>query len=516
MFEFEGAGDEMNLSMWMLLDELAAYSPKGTITDGSLTIEGFRLFCDEDTLSSKYVYIGYARDFFSDAEGNACLVHRRDVIFIENTDIASVVNMVISTFDKYRNWDERLQSARHDAEPYQRVLDIAHEMFRCPMFFGNKNLHIYAITQQYTKDEVYEEWDDVKALKTMPFSFLERWKTISFPMGYRDDVDPQVFPVWPGMKFEYQIRSNCYFDGKIWGHFYIYYRKKNISPTVLQLSKHVADIYSQMLKEKQDLSAEKYAMFSWLVDILDGNEVPRGTIQSFYWQMKWSEADNLTVYKVSPSSTDYDQMLLCWLCDSLSAMAADAAVFPYRHAIVVIVREHNNSPRIALDHIIRLISVNDCRCGVSFTFQGLQHIASYFRQAGHAIGYAPDMGKKIHYFKDCILSGLSCEIKTHLKWQDWVPPSLFKLIETDAAQGTEYYVTLYHLLVNKWHLGNAAKALYIHRNTLLYRLEKIENLMDVDIHDESVWAYLRICYNWMMEVYPVNVLPPPKDGNDRN
>lgn len=45
------------------------------------------------------------------------------------------------------------------------------------MFFGNRNMHIYAITRQYSKEQVYEEWDDVKALNTMPVRFLERLKT---------------------------------------------------------------------------------------------------------------------------------------------------------------------------------------------------------------------------------------------------------------------------------------------------------------------------------------------------
>lgn len=502
----------MKLSLWMLLDALADMRPTGDIKDGAPTIEAFRLFAKGDPRSDAYVYIGSVADFFGAEADSVCLVHRDDTIVIEHRAVAEVINRVIETFDTYRLWDQRLQEARHAPQPYQAVLDVAHQMFHCPMFFGNKNLHIYAITQQYGKDEVYEEWDDVKRLRTMPFTFLERWKSIAFPMGYREDVDPAILPVWEGMKFENQIRANCYFDGKVWGHFYIYYREKCVSPAVLQLSRHVADIFGTMLREKQESSNEKYAKFSWLVDLLDARDVVKGALQSLCWQLGWSENDTLTLYKVSPSETDYDHLLFYWLCDSISETAAGAAVFPYQHAIVVIVRDTAGQPGIVLDHIVRLISINDYRCGVSFTFQGLQNIDSFYRQAGYAIEFARDAGHKTHYYEDCALQGLAREIKCRLQWQDWIPPCLYRLLETDATQGTEYYVTLYHLLANKWHLGNTAKSLFIHRNTLLYRLEKIENLMVLDIHEESVCTFLRLCYEWLMQSHPVNVQPPSKDG----
>jgi len=102
-----------------------------------------------------------------------------------------------------------------------------------------------------------------------------------------------------------------------------------------------------------------------------------------------------------------------------------------------------------------------------------------------------------------MLDGLIREIRNSLNYTDWVLPSLHKLIESDATHDTEYYKTLYCLMLNRGNLANTSKALFIHRNTLLYRIEKIQSIIGVDIHNESVYAYLRLCFELMKADHPV-------------
>lgn len=510
----KGTGDKMKLSMWILLDELAEFKPKCGIQTGSVTIDGFRLFAYEENIQKDFVYIGFAHEFFGDDNDQIILVHQCDVIIIDHADLAEILNRIIFAFDKYRNWDDKLQNARHAPNPFQTILDTAHEILQCPMFFGNRNMHLYAITRQYSKDQLYEEWDDVKTYNTMPVRFLERLKSLNLPEKYTNEIDPAVMPAWPGAQFEWHIRANCYVNKSIWGHFYIYWLRKDVSPAIPQLTRHVADIYGQLIQDTQGLNSDKYSIYSWLMEILDGHDVTIEAIRPIYWTLKWDEADTLILYKLSTSAVGYDNTLLHWLCDSFIEIAAFSIIFPYNESIIIIVRDIGRQPQMVRECIARHISVSDYHCGISLAFKGLNNIVSYYKQADYAIRYAPDLGGRIHSFKDSLLEGLASEMKSRLRWQDWILPSLFKLIESDATQGTEYYTTLYQLLVHKWHLGNTAKALYIHRNTLLYRLEKLEHLLDVDIHSEGVLVYLRFCYCIMMDDYPIGTLQPPKEQTE--
>jgi hypothetical protein len=134
--EFTKKGDDISakLSMWILLDELSDFDPKSAIQNGSATIEGFRLFEYEEAVHKDYVYIGYAREFFGEDGDRIILVHRCDIIMIDNAVLAAVLNRIIFAFDKYRRWNEKLLQARHEPNTYQAILDVSHEVLECPCF----------------------------------------------------------------------------------------------------------------------------------------------------------------------------------------------------------------------------------------------------------------------------------------------------------------------------------------------------------------------------------------------
>ena len=59
--------------------------------------------------------------------------------------------------------------------------------------------------------------------------------------------------------------------------------------------------------------------------------------------------------------------------------------------------------------------------------------------------------------------------------------SYLKLLESDREQGTQYVTTIRTLIDCNFNLAKTAKHLFIHINTLSYRLDKIEELIGVDI-----------------------------------
>ncbi|MDR0862680.1 MAG: helix-turn-helix domain-containing protein [Oscillospiraceae bacterium] len=497
----------MKLSMWMLSDELSEFGAKSAIQDGKCEISSVRVFSFEETLSRDYAYIGNSNDFFDDSSNQVLLVHGHDIILIEHTDVAEVLNRIIQIFDKYRDWDERLRKTYLDPNPFQAVLDIAHEMFRCPMLFGHKSLRIYAITAQYTDEQVYDGWSEVKDLNTIPLSLLKRARSLDMTL-YPDDLDPAAISTAGDdtKHFDYQIRTNCYFGGEIWGHMYLYYNKSVISPTVMQLARYTADVYGDLLNMSFNKNLERYEKYPFLVYLLDGKDIPESAIHNLYYQLNWDEQSNLVLYKITTPPNVPDISRLDWIYDKIVSKAVNEIVFTYNNSIVVISRQVESKSNTLLAYIQSLISFGDFHCGVSFTFSGLANIAAHYFQAGRAIDIRLERDARVHYFKDCAFDGLVQAVKSNVSWRSFVTPALFKLIEIDAAQGTEYYKTLYCLLINKGHSSNASIALYIHRNTLKYRLDKITQVFDMNIFDENIASYLRFCYALMMDDFPV-VMP---------
>ena len=63
-------------------------------------------------------------------------------------------------------------------------------------------------------------------------------------------------------------------------------------------------------------------------------------------------------------------------------------------------------------------------------------------------------------------------------------PGLEKLKQQDASAGTEYYRTLAVYLREERDQTKTADVLCVHRNTLIYRIKKIEQILETDLEDE--------------------------------
>lgn len=481
----------MKLSMWVLLDELGDMSPRAEIRDGKPILEDFRIWHEPCPRSDKYVYIS------SPEKGTITLFNGSDAICLENASLFYLINRICAVFEKYRDWDSRLRSAfDENSTPLQSAIDVAHDIFRCPMIFGSIDRHLYALTAQYDEDEVFYGWNEVKALHCMPFNLNEKLSPFiqsSDKIAASLEEDQAVEPVWEGMNCCHQIRTNCYMGGKVWGHFYLYYKKQEVSPAVLQLARHVGNYFSEWIEKNSAKTSPRYFKYSWLIDVLNGLQPSENAILTLYQSLGWQKDDSLILYKIDSSNRDYDRMMFYWLCDSIDSFTK-AIVFPYGHSIVAVVRSGEVQSKIMLEGISRLISFNSYHCGVSFPFTGLHKILPYFRQAGYAIEHAPDSGGKIHHYSSCMLEGIARELRGSVPdYREWLLPALRQMVECDRENGKDYGKTLYNYIL-RGSIADTAQAMHIHRNTLVYRLEKIRQSLGIDFSSSKISAYLLLCF----------------------
>lgn len=60
-------------------------------------------------------------------------------------------------------------------------------------------------------------------------------------------------------------------------------------------------------------------------------------------------------------------------------------------------------------------------------------------------------------------------------------PEILKLLNYDIDNNTAYYETLQAFLLNRQNLNDTANQLFIHRNTIKYRLRKIKEIVEIDL-----------------------------------
>lgn len=503
----------MMLSMWIINDELSKqYETIPLIVDGKRTINSIRVIEDNQSeYDENIVYIGDASDyFFSYIKLGVILACGRDMLFVGHTDVLKIMNEVLLIFDRYRLFEDKLMSALSNIEdPFRDMLDVIHDLIKCPMLVGQKDLRIYALTEQYNDEDVYSGWNEMKKYYTMPLSLINA--TVGPDMQkYPDSIETIAIPVLPyeGKHFEYQIRSNIYRNKTLWGHLYIYYNNKSIPMSVIQLSRYCGDIYGKLVERLKEDNRIKTSAYSILSDILDGCSIEKEKTENILWQMNWNKEDKLRLYKIIFNKYENTVVFSDYAFMTLNSNAKEDIVFPYNNSIIVISKDNNRQLNDLLLKFVNIIPNDSYVCGVSYPFCDIELIQYAYYQADFAIQRMrkSDIARtNFIYYDDYALVGLMNYIKSNIKYSAFVLPSLIYMYELDKIKGTEYYKTLYFMLKNNWQGNKTAEQLYIHRNTLKYRMEKIKDVISVDIDDEEMRTYLRFCYEVMLDEYPLDI-----------
>ena len=130
--------------------------------------------------------------------------------------------------------------------------------------------------------------------------------------------------------------------------------------------------------------------------------------------------------------------------------------------------------------------------GASDSFEDIRTFRVHAEQAMTAFTFAtklryPKVGiarysdyKTLALIRESLLSGRN----TH----DILPETYFDMKSSDEGRGTEYLATAYSYLSNGRNAEKAAEDLAIHKNTVLYRVSKINDLFGLDLNDGRAGA----------------------------
>lgn len=92
------------------------------------------------------------------------------------------------------------------------------------------------------------------------------------------------------------------------------------------------------------------------------------------------------------------------------------------------------------------------------------------------------------------LEALLAEINENAHCRDLLHPALDVLREYDEAKQTDLFNTLKIYLENDCNAQKCGRILFLHRNSLVYRIHKIQEVSGCDLSDPVERSYLRISF----------------------
>ncbi|MDO4338344.1 MAG: helix-turn-helix domain-containing protein [Eubacteriales bacterium] len=130
--------------------------------------------------------------------------------------------------------------------------------------------------------------------------------------------------------------------------------------------------------------------------------------------------------------------------------------------------------------------------GISNSFTDFACLNDYFGQAVYAVEQGGETEASLHYFQDHVLNYMLYSCTGEQQAEALFSDGLTALREHDRKKGTEYLKTLDVYLQNEMSVTRTAEAMFIHRSSLLKRLEKIRRLLGNDLSDSRTRLYYRL------------------------
>ena len=424
---------------------------------------------------------GTVAEVLPDGQGGAVIVSGPDRIRLPELAPVSALNMAADAFDEYGAWEREMYVALGSGGSLQDILDIAHRMFARPMFIKASSGHIRAISYGYPAG-VHPLWER--------FEYCARTGTVERESSVFVSSDPEYSAVFAQKKTEI-VRSPLYggmvLRVNVWqGEQWVYEIVVFANGTPFDGSDvHLMDTLLEVMNCYVKANAERYRSFSDLQDffreLLRTGHSGNANFLLIYQSAGWKPGDELAAVAVG-SVTGQDTPALGMLRERLRQEMRGMVVLQSAGRLECIADTAlYGGYRALLQRLAALIPADAFTWGVSYEFSGLDRIPQYMTYAVRAQGEAKSAGLPYRTMYDAACGWIAEQLRESGRDAALIHPGVVRLIEQDAGGRTKLAATLFEYLLCGGNYTDTAQRLGIHRNSLIYRIGKIQEIVGSDL-----------------------------------
>jgi hypothetical protein len=478
----------MKLSMWMLADKLGKYDPFYDINDGTAAINGVRVFTEDmKEFPDGRVFIGRASVVYGEPryQNTVLLAHGHDIMFIEDEEVGTILNEVLSVIDFYNAWEASLWASMGRDDAIQQIVDLCGGVMSGPVIVVDKTGQAIAYTAAEGPQMQNEYWRAFYQTKTAPQVLTS--SRISTPDG-------DVVSDWSEAPQIYLMEGHTYIgaflerDGEVVAAFYMQQFDKAFSQADVQLTEvlcHILTAAVAMQKTNTGLSSTA----SVLAKLLKGETINQGDMNALgRHDMPQPPFCLVSVHSVTGNDNIVRKNTLL---EKVQQLQTQGIFFVYENDVLGVVPY--GSAQSLMPMLKSTVNMRHYAVGISLLFSCWEELPVAHSQALYAISQNEGQDG-IYQYQDYAFTYILEGLAEQSKRMNGLHPALKLLKEYDQAHGMEFGKTLFCYLCNERQMIPTAKALCIHRNSLKYRISRIRELTDINLEETEERHYILLSY----------------------
>ncbi|MDO5410994.1 MAG: helix-turn-helix domain-containing protein [Lachnospiraceae bacterium] len=462
----------MNISMWNLFYNLPFEHIIPMVRNGSPSITCARLIVSTD-LDPNAVFVGKSSDFFYEEE-TTIIVHRHDMILVPDIEPAEVFNEVCKIIDRFARWEAALENCLHEKDGLTQILDISKDFVGNPMFIYAPDGRNLAISSHYGP-EINWHWAEILANNGLTEERMQNLKAVSSLTTVFKDLTPTIHTSNIGLS-KY-IHCSILAKSYMAGHFVLFEMVESFNESSLYICEILVGYFSRFMEMHYSEYSSTSRLGQFFISILSGYDYQKEDMLLLMNSLRWSIEDSFQLYLIKESVAN-EPVLLTKLYTRLLEECPNSIVFIINGNIAII---NNLTRESQVDSLLNTLPdlLQDEYCiGISQAFDGISRCSLYYRQALYELSQCEQQHVIVAKAENNRLNYFYKALHAAPLTNAYIPRSLHQLKEYDARNHTFLYETLRAYCLASFHLSDTAKYLGIHRNSVSYRLERIQEIID--------------------------------------
>lgn len=480
----------MKLSMWMIANRLSGFSMELSIGQNAPVV----------LRSARRAYSTDCVRVYQEGSQVVC-AGEGDTIRLSGVSLAEGFEIIQGIFDFYEDWSEALDKAIL-ARDYQKVVDLGHQIFQNPAVLMDGNNRVLGITRQYPADSMDAEWAYLYRYGYTSMNAAQQlqlhYKNISF---WRQGI--QHFPASTAasaLGFG-GVSDSMYFQDAACGRLTVLEKERPLNRGDDQIVEYICRRLEPALGS--GLGQDAMSNINVFHYLLLGERYEPGELYKQLANLAWQREDSysLALMELTRLRPGMDLAQNGDMLTHVILSQIRGCVVIHRKVQLLIFSNRNLAEdENAMRFFRSLGSGNPIRVSFSLPCKGIDGAACLYRQAAYAMdsGKAERPEERFFQFQDWAVDYM-LESPTLAESAAACMPAVAELWKNRDAGG-EQFQTLKAYLENERSVSKTADALFTHRNTVIYRLKKIEEALGQSLDDPKIREYARASIH-VLELY---------------
>ena len=442
-----------------------------------------------------------------DADMFACVVNEAlsprchgipRIVVSETCDLDGLFNLLVREIEDYRNWHNLIGDLLVSDAPYQDLVDATAEFVPRPMYIADASWRMISRVD-FEMPEISATWHyQILHDGLYPYHIVEAlnrtgdYQRIS-NLPRASLVDSEVYTIRILAK---PIRHH----GKLVGYYFMIDTWGDLGYCEVEIAQEFGTMIAPLMAARGAKSVQLSGFQdTFIYPILDGQLTSKRDIaQQLKAETHWSVDSDYRLVTVRFDPDEFENHLLHMRTMGMLMGDFESHAYSYKDTAVAIFHCAEQERDDFMEHLETCCSTLKRFVVVSSRFSDFSQLAFYYEQNIYVYEretFDPDQTPRV----------ITCDSRFPERLADLCNGALPNCFEVNALHsydlehGTSYCLTLLEFLKHERNAIATAKALFVHRNTLRNRMEKIAEIVDIDLNDAETRFRMVISLNTVLK-----------------